>query len=83
MDLARNPPRTMFTALFAALALALLTLVIAAGLPGLAADLAGNSWHNKTTKAPTAGNSWHNKAPATTLAGNSWHRPALLGNSWH
>ena len=81
MDQARNPPRTMITALFAALALALLTLAIAAGLPGLAADLAGNSWH-KTVNSPTAGNSWHNKAPAT-LAGNSWHSPSLLGNSWH
>ena len=80
MDQARNRPRTMITALFAALALALLTLAIAAGLPGLAATLAGNSWH-KTTNAPSAGNSWH-KAPAT-LAGNSWHSPALLGNSWH
>ena len=68
MDQARNPPLTMITALLAALALALLTLAIAAGLPGLASDLAGNSWHNK--------------APAT-LAGNSWHSPTLLGNSWH
>jgi hypothetical protein len=67
MDQARNPPRTMITALLAALALALLTLAIAAGLPGLASDLAGNSWH---------------KAPAT-LAGNSWHSTGQLGNSWH
>ena len=67
MDQAQTPPRTMVTALLAALVLALLTLVIALGLPGLASDVAGNSWH---------------KAPAT-VAGNSWHTPALLGNSWH
>ena len=80
MDQARNPPRTMFTALFAALALALLTLAIAAGLPGLAADLAGNGWH-KTTNAPTAGNGWHKGA--ATLAGNGWHSKTTLGNGWH
>jgi len=80
MDQARTPPRTMITALFAALALALLTVAIAAGLPALASDFAGNSWH-KPVKSPTAGNSWHNKAPAT-LAGSSWHSPTL-GNSWH
>jgi opacity protein-like surface antigen len=79
MDQARNPTRTMITAFLAALALALLSLAIAAGLPGLASDLAGNSWH-KTVNSPTAGNSWH-KAPAT-LAGNSWHSTPL-GNSWH
>jgi len=66
MDQARTPPRTMITALLAALALALLSLAIAAGLPGLASDLAGNGWH----KAPAtlAGNGWH----STTL-GNGWH----------
>ena len=64
----------MVTALLAALVLALLTLVIAAGLPGLAADLAGNSWHNKTTKAPTAGNSWHTRLrppPSRATAGTA------------
>ena len=76
MDHARNPPRTMITALLVALALALLTLVIAAGLPGLASNLAGNGWHS----SPTAGNGWH-KAPAT-LAGNGWHS-TTLGNGWH
>ena len=81
MDQARTAPRTMFTALFAALALALLTLAIAAGLPGLAADLAGNGWH-KTTNAPTAGNGWHNKG-AATLAGNGWHSTTSFGNGWH
>jgi opacity protein-like surface antigen len=80
MDQARNPPSTMITALFAALALALLTLAIAAGLPGLAADLAGNGWH-KTTDAPLAGNGWHKGA--ATLAGNGWHTTTTLGNGWH
>jgi len=79
MDQARNPPRTLITALFAALAMALLTLAIAAGLPGLAADLAGNGWH-KTTDAPVAGNGWHS-GPAT-LAGNGWHT-TTRGNGWH
>lgn len=68
MDLARNPPSTMITALFAALALALLALAIATALPGLAADLAGNGWHNKV---------------AVTLAGNGWHSSTTLGNGWH
>jgi hypothetical protein len=81
MDQAQTPPRPMFTALLAALTLALLTLAIAAGLPGLAADLAGNGWH-KTSDAPIAGNGWHNKG-ATTLAGNGWHSTATLGNGWH
>ena len=67
MDQARNQPHTMITALFAALALALLTLAIAAGLPGLAADLAGNGWHKG----------------AATLAGNGWHSTTTLGNGWH
>ena len=55
MDQARNPPSTMMTALFAALALALLALAIATALPGLASDLAGNGWHSATT----LGNGWH------------------------
>lgn len=67
MDQARNPPSTMVTALFAALALALLTLAIAAGLPGLTADLAGNGWHKG----------------AATMAGNGWHSTTTLGNGWH
>jgi opacity protein-like surface antigen len=79
MDQARNPPSTMITALFAALALALLALVIAATLPGLASDLAGNGWH-KTGTAPVAGNGWHKTG--TTLAGNGWHS-TTLGNGWH
>ncbi|MEP6760565.1 MAG: hypothetical protein ABJA93_04285 [Sporichthyaceae bacterium] len=70
MDQARNLPRTMITALLAALALALLALAIAAALPGLASDLAGNGWHKSGT-APVAGNGWHS-GPAT-LAGNGWH----------
>jgi opacity protein-like surface antigen len=81
MDQARTAPRPMITALLAALALALLTLAITAGLPGLAADLAGNGWH-KTGDAPIAGNGWHNKG-ATTLAGNGWHSITSLGNGWH
>jgi opacity protein-like surface antigen len=81
MDQARNPPSTMITALFAALALVLLTLAIAAGLPGLTADLAGNGWH-KTGGGSVAGNGWHNKG-AATLAGNGWHNKTLLGNGWH
>ena len=80
MDQACNPPRTKITALLAAVALALLTLAITAGLPGLASDLAGNGWH-KNSDAPTAGNGWH-KGPAT-LAGNGWHSTTALGNGWH
>jgi opacity protein-like surface antigen len=79
MDQVRTSPRTMITALFAALALALLALAIAAALPGLASDLAGNGWH-KTGTAPVAGNGWHKGG--TTLAGNGWHT-ATLGNGWH
>jgi opacity protein-like surface antigen len=80
MDQARTRPSTMITALFAALALALLALAIATALPGLASDLAGNGWH-KTGTAPVAGNGWHNKG-AATLAGNGWHS-TTLGNGWH
>jgi opacity protein-like surface antigen len=78
MDQARNPPSTMITALFAALALALLALAIVTALPGLASDLAGNGWH-KTGGASVAGNGWHNKG-AVTLAGNGWHSSTTLGN---
>jgi hypothetical protein len=67
MDLAQAPPRTMVTALLAALVLALLTLVIALGLPGLASDVAGNGWHKS----------------GATVAGNGWHSKSLLGNGWH
>jgi hypothetical protein len=67
MDQAQTPPRTMVTAMLAALVLALLTLVIALGLPGLASDVAGNGWHK--SGATVAGNGWHNK----TLLGNGWH----------
>jgi opacity protein-like surface antigen len=67
MDQARTSARTMITALFAAIALALLTLAIAAALPGLASDLAGNSWH-KSGGGTVAGNSWH-----SSPTGNSWH----------
>jgi hypothetical protein len=67
MDQAQTPPRTMVTALLAALVLALLTLVIAIGLPGLASDTAGNGWHKQ----------------GATVAGNGWHSPALYGNGWH
>jgi len=66
MDQAQTPPRTMVTALFAALLLAILTLVITLGLPGLASDVAGNGWHKSGTAV--AGNGWHK----TTL-GNGWH----------
>ena len=66
MDQAQTPPRTMVTALLAALVLAVLTLVIALGLPGLASDVAGNGWHKSGTAV--AGNGWHK----TTL-GNGWH----------
>jgi hypothetical protein len=55
MDQAQTPPRTMVIALLAALVLALLTLVIALGLPGLTSDVAGNGWHSKAT----LGNGWH------------------------
>jgi hypothetical protein len=67
MDLAQTPPRTMVTALLAALVLFLLTLVIALGLPGLASDVAGNGWHK--SGATVAGNGWHSKTPL----GNGWH----------
>src|SRR5687767_11327634 len=60
MDQAQTSPRTMVTALLAALVLALLTLVIALGLPSLASDVAGNGWHSKTG-ATVAGNGWHTK----------------------
>ena len=59
MDQARTSPRTMLIALFTALALALLTLAIAAALPGITADLAGNGWHSKSGTAVLAGNGWH------------------------
>jgi len=65
MDQAQTPPRTMVTALLAALILALLTLVIAMGLPALASDVAGNGWHSKNV----AGNGWHTQ----TAFGNGWH----------
>ena len=80
MDQVRTSPRTMITALFAALALALLALAIATALPGLASDLAGNGWHK--TGGSVAGNGWHNKG-AVTLAGNGWHSSTTLGNGWH
>ena len=67
MDQAQTLPRTM-VALLAALVLALLTLVIALGLPGLASDVAGNGWHSKT---------------GATVAGNGWHSKTALGNGWH
>jgi hypothetical protein len=67
MDQAQIAPRTMVTALLAALVLALLTLVIALGLPGLASDVAGNGWHKS----------------GTAVAGNGWHKDTLLGNGWH
>jgi hypothetical protein len=67
MDQAQTPPRTMVTALLAALVLALLTLVIALGLPGLTSDVAGNGWHKS----------------GATVAGNGWHSKATLGNGWH
>jgi opacity protein-like surface antigen len=68
MDQAQTPPRPMVTALLAALLLALLTLAIAMGLPGLASDTAGNGWHKN-------GNS--------IVAGNGWHSPTQFGNGWH
>ncbi len=66
MDQAQTPPRTMVTALLAALVLALLTLAIVLGLPGLASDVAGNGWHKSGTSV--AGNGWHKAS-----LGNGWH----------
>ena len=80
MDQAQTAPRTLITAILAALALALLTLVVAMGLPGLAADVAGNGWH-KTSDSPRAGNGWHKTG--SVMAGNGWHSNVLLGNGWH
>ncbi len=68
MDQAQTPPRTMVTALLAALVLALLTLVIALGLPGLASRcrrqrLAQVRRHRRRQRLAqqdaTLGNGWH------------------------
>jgi amino acid transporter len=68
MDQARTTPRATMLALFAALALAILTLVVVMGLPGLGSNSAGNGWH-RGGDVVSAGNGWH----STGVDGNGWH----------
>lgn len=62
-------PRTVLTALLAALVLAITAWLVVAGLPGLAERTATNGWHK--TGDPVATNGWH--VNGDVRATNGWH----------
>jgi len=58
MDQARTSPRTLITALLAALVLIALTLLLATGLPGLGSSEASNGWKSPVALGGPGSNGW-------------------------